>query len=242
MIFFTLVVWILAQDGEIDRLDGITLIGLFLFWQCFHIYEVLKDTAIGSSGWHPMIIIDLALILIGSWLTLFSVESVVSALLAREEGFLSSDQLVLLTGWLMVLPNAVLAFYYAIRDKGDVVYSSQIGDSHICIPLCIGLFAAFYPIQVPRIYERRAALYRQHRTRPLDLHRFPKKPPPTSRPRNIKRLQLRHLLAAQPRVQNNPRPTYGSLIKSRTGFEIDTAPPLQPDQLRRIDCKHLTRI
>ncbi|MGB0744768.1 MAG: sodium:calcium symporter [Opitutales bacterium] len=149
MVFFSLAVWVLGQDGQIDRFDGFALVGLFLFWQCFHIFEVLKENALTGKGWHPMILVDLALILIGSLLTLFSVDSIVNILLERSDGFLSRKQLGLLTGWLMVLPNAVLAFYYARKLRGDIVYSSQVGDGHICIPLCIGLFAIFHPIPLP---------------------------------------------------------------------------------------------
>lgn len=149
MIFFTLAVWVLGQDGQVDRFDGFALVGLFLFWQCFHVFEVLKENTRKGSGWHPMIIVDVALIFIGSLLTLFAVDSIVSELLERSDGFLSGQQLGLLTGWLMVLPNAVLAFYYAYKGRGDVVYSSQVGDGHICIPLCIGLFAIFKPMPLP---------------------------------------------------------------------------------------------
>ncbi|PXA05275.1 sodium:calcium symporter [Coraliomargarita sinensis] len=149
MIFFTLAVWVLGQDGQIDRFDGFALVGLFLFWQCFHIFEVLKENTRQGKGWHPMIVVDVILILMGSFLTLFAVDSIVNELLQRSDGFLSGQQLGLLTGWLMVLPNAVLAFYYAYKQRGDVVYSSQVGDGHICIPLCIGLFAIFKPMPLP---------------------------------------------------------------------------------------------
>jgi cation:H+ antiporter len=149
MIFFSLIVWVLGQDGEIDRFDGFTLVGLFLFWQSFHVFEVLKENTRTGSGWHPLIILDSFLILLGSLATLFAVENIVAAILARGDGFLGADQLGLLTGWLMVLPNAVLAFYYARKRRGDVVYSSQVGDGHICIPLCIGLYAVFNPLPVP---------------------------------------------------------------------------------------------
>jgi len=154
MVFFTLAVWVLGQDGRIDRFDGFALVGLFLFWQCFHVFEVLKENTRRGSAWHPMIVIDVALILSGSFLTFFAVDSIVDLLLQRSEGFLSGEQLGLLTGWLMVLPNAVLAFYYAYKRKGDVVYSSQIGDGHICIPLCIGLFAIFKPLPLPDFMAR----------------------------------------------------------------------------------------
>lgn len=148
MIFFSLVVWVLSRDGVIDRWDGAALVGLFLFWQSFHVLEVLKETARRGESWSPLIILDLALILAGSYATLISVDGVVRWILERETGFVSADYLGVFTGFLMVLPNAVLAFYYARQRRADVVYSSQVGDGHICIPLCIGLFAIFKPMPV----------------------------------------------------------------------------------------------
>ena len=154
MIFFSLTTWVLGEDGQIDRPDGFTLVGIFLFWQCFHVFEVLKENTRTGSSWSPMIAIDVALILCGSFCTLLSVEGVVDLIMKSQRGFFNADQLGLLTGWLMVLPNAVLAFYYAWRQQGDIVYSSQIGDGHICIPLCIGLFAIFQPIRMPNLFSQ----------------------------------------------------------------------------------------
>ena len=149
MLFFSLMVWVLAQDGQIDRYDGFALVGLFLFWQSFHVYEVLKENARGNSSWHPAILFDCALIFVGSYFTLISVDGFVAWIMKHESGFLGPSYLGLLTGWLMVLPNAVLALYYGWRNRGDVVYASQAGDGHICIPLCLGLFAIFKPIPLP---------------------------------------------------------------------------------------------
>ena len=53
----------------------------------------------------------------------------------------------------MVLPNGLLAFYYAWRGNPEVVYTSQVGDGHISIPLCIGIFALYRPIQVPPFFQ-----------------------------------------------------------------------------------------
>jgi cation:H+ antiporter len=153
MIFFSLIVWVLGQDGHIDRFDGFALVGLFLFWQCFQIFEVLKENTRTNSSWHSLIVFDIALILIGSFVTLLAVDGVVTAILQSEGSFIGPQQLGLLTGWLMVLPNAVLAFYYAYIRKADVVYSSQVGDGHICIPLCIGLFAIFKPMPLPAFFD-----------------------------------------------------------------------------------------
>jgi cation:H+ antiporter len=49
----------------------------------------------------------------------------------------------------MVLPNALLAFFYAARKRAEVVYASQVGDGHICVPFGIGLFAIFKPLPMP---------------------------------------------------------------------------------------------
>ena len=53
----------------------------------------------------------------------------------------------------MVVPNGLLAFYYARRGNPEVVYASQVGDGHICIPLCIGIFALYHPIQAPPFFQ-----------------------------------------------------------------------------------------
>ena len=51
-----------------------------------------------------------------------------------------------------MLPNAFIALYYTYLGRQDIVISSQIGDGHICIPMCIGLFAVFNPIQLPATF------------------------------------------------------------------------------------------
>ena len=33
-----------------------------------------------------------------------------------------------------------------------MVYASQIGDGHICIPLCVGLFAVLRPVPLPAFF------------------------------------------------------------------------------------------
>ena len=34
-----------------------------------------------------------------------------------------------------------------------MVYTSQVGDGHICIPLCIGIFALCRPIDTPAFFQ-----------------------------------------------------------------------------------------
>ncbi len=68
-------------------------------------------------------------------------------------GFVSAKYLGWLSGWLMVLPNGLLAFYYGWRGNPEVVYASQVGDGHISIPLCVGVFALYRPIQVTPFFH-----------------------------------------------------------------------------------------
>lgn len=144
--FFTGAVWLLAQDGRLNRGDGLTLIALFLFWQATQMFDVMKSNVRKNTTLPRSIALDLVLIGLGGLVSWFTIEGIVGWLLRSESGFLSATNLGWLTGWLMVLPNALMAFYYAWKRQPDIVYSSQVGDGHICIPLCIGLFAAFEPL------------------------------------------------------------------------------------------------
>src|ERR1700729_244691 len=45
VLFFTGTAWVLGSDGKIDFHDGLVLVALFPFWQCFHVFEVLKTNA-----------------------------------------------------------------------------------------------------------------------------------------------------------------------------------------------------
>ena len=53
----------------------------------------------------------------------------------------------------MVLPNAVLAVYYGWRGQPETVYASQIGDAHVSIPLCVGIYALFHPMVMPPFFQ-----------------------------------------------------------------------------------------
>ncbi|MDQ5978663.1 MAG: hypothetical protein QG602_1637, partial [Verrucomicrobiota bacterium] len=78
-----------------------------------------------------------------------SIDRLVGWISDQRTGFISRDNLGWVTGWLMVLPNAILALYWGWRRRADVVFSSQVGDGHICNPLCLGLFALAKPVAVP---------------------------------------------------------------------------------------------
>ncbi len=149
VLFFTGAAWLLGRDGRLDRTDGIALIGLFFFWQCVQVFDVLKHNVRQSVTFRAMFYVDALIVLVCSWFIYESLDWLVAWISAQKHGFVSSGNLGWLTGWLMVLPNAVLAIYWGWRRRADIVYSSQVGDGHICIPLCLGLYAVFAPVPVP---------------------------------------------------------------------------------------------
>ena len=167
VLFFTGAVWALGrhgqplipkgrapgQYGELNLGDGLVLVGLFFFWQCFHVFEVLKANVRQNKSFHWMLVVDLALLGIGAYATFVSVDWLVEWILKKQTGFVSVKHLGWLSGWLMVLPNALLALYYGWTKRPEVVYTSQVGDGHICIPLCLGLYALYHPLALPAFFK-----------------------------------------------------------------------------------------
>lgn len=153
VMFFSGAVWALGLDGRLNRADGIMLIGMFLFWQCFQVFDVLKHNVQAKKSFSLMFYADVLVVLLGAYGLYVSIDWLVEWLENRRGGFISGDNLGWLTGWLMVLPNALLALHWARKKRADVVYSSQVGDGHICIPLCLGIFALFKPLPVSDFAE-----------------------------------------------------------------------------------------
>lgn len=152
VLFFTGVVWALGRKGSLDLNDGFVLIGLFFFWQCFHVIEVLKSNVrLGKSqGWlWPF---DLAVLAVCAYGIYVSTDWLVAWLQNRHAGFVSATYIGWLSGWLMVLPNAVLAFYYGWRGKPETVYASQVGDCHVSIPLCLGVYTLYHTMTMPPFF------------------------------------------------------------------------------------------
>jgi cation:H+ antiporter len=152
--FFTGFVWAMGRKGELDFNDGLVLIGLFLLWQCFHVFEVLKQnvrTGKSALGW--MLPVDLALLAIGAYGIYVSTGWLVAWIGQSHTGFISAKHLGWLSGWLMVLPNALLAFYYGWYKQPEVVYTSQVGDAHVSIPLCLGVYVLYRPMDMPDFFH-----------------------------------------------------------------------------------------
>jgi cation:H+ antiporter len=153
ILFFTGTTWALGADGKIDFADGLVLVGLFFFWQCFHVFEVLKTNVRQNKSLGWMLPIDLALLAVGGYAIYVSTDWLVEWISKIHTGFISAKYIGWLSGWLTVLPNAILAVYYAWTKRPEIVYTSQVGDSHICIPLCIGVFALFRTIELPSFFS-----------------------------------------------------------------------------------------
>ena len=151
---FTGAVWALGHKGHLDFYDGLVLVGLFLFWQIFHVFEVLKaNVRQGTSAFDMMLPVNLALLAVGALAIYVSTNWLVEWLSHIKAGFISVKHLGWLSGWLMVLPNMVLAFYYAWRRQPEIVYASQVGDAHISIPLCLGIYALYHTMPMPPFFQ-----------------------------------------------------------------------------------------
>ncbi|HKI69499.1 MAG TPA: sodium:calcium symporter, partial [Verrucomicrobiae bacterium] len=153
MLFFTGAVWALGRKGRIEFYDGLVLVGLFLFWQCFHVFDVLKNNVRQGRSFSWMLPVDLALIGVGAYGIYVSTDWLVNWISHIHTGFISVKYLGWLSGWLMVLPNALLAFYYGWRGQPETVYASQVGDAHVSIPLCIGIYALYHALTVPAFFQ-----------------------------------------------------------------------------------------
>jgi len=154
VLFFTGAVWALGRKGSLNFNDGLVLIGLFLFWQCFHVFEVLKGNARqGKSSLGFMLVVDLLLLAVGAYAIYISTDRLVAWLSHIHTGFVSAKHLGWLSGWLMVLPNALLAVYYCWRKQPAVVYASQIGDAHVSIPLCLGIYTLYHTMSMPAFFH-----------------------------------------------------------------------------------------
>jgi len=153
LFLFTGTLWALAKDGVLDLYDGLVLVGLFVFWQVLHVFEVLKDNIRKSRSFHWSLLIDVVLLALSAYGVYYAVDHLVSWVATNHNPYLSFAKLGWFSGLLMVVPNAFLALYYTRLGRQDIVLSSQVGDGHICIPMCVGLFALFSPIHVPAFFQ-----------------------------------------------------------------------------------------
>lgn len=123
------------------------------------VFDVLKHNIRQRQSFGLMFYFDVLIVLAGAYGLYVSIDWLVAWLSAQPDGgFISAKHLGWLSGGLMVLPNALIAFYYALRGRADIVYASQVGDGHICIPLCLGLSAVLQPLAVPKFFDLSLAI------------------------------------------------------------------------------------
>lgn len=151
VLFFTGAVWALGRKGVLNANDGLVMVGLFLFWQCIHVVEVLKSNVRQgkSQGWiWP---VDLIVVVVCAYAVYVSIDWLVTWVPNCGIGFIVKHP-GWLSGWLMVLPNALLALYYGWRGQPETVYASQVGDCHVSIPLCLGVYTMFHDMAMPKFF------------------------------------------------------------------------------------------
>ena len=61
----------------LDFYDGLVLVGLFLFWQILHVFEVLKDNIRKNKSFHWSMLIDVALLAASAYCVYFAVDHLV---------------------------------------------------------------------------------------------------------------------------------------------------------------------
>jgi cation:H+ antiporter len=142
-LFFTGAFWAVAGDGVLTRRESFMLIGIFLFWQVFQVFDVMKYNVVKKQRQGFSILLDFLIVIAGGYIMFESIDWMVGWIVGMGDNFMGRGGLGWLSGWLMVLPNAFLAFYYTFKKRSDIAYSSQVGDGHICIPLCLGVYGLF---------------------------------------------------------------------------------------------------
>jgi cation:H+ antiporter len=149
VLFFTGVTWALARNGGLGFNAGLVLVGLFLFWQCFHVFDVLKSNVQKNKSFSWTLPLDLALLGIAAYAQYVSIDWLVHWLSQAH----SANYIGWFTGFLMVVPNGLFAVYYGWRGNPEIVYASQVGDGHVSIPLCVGIFALYKTLTLPAFFQ-----------------------------------------------------------------------------------------
>lgn len=150
-LFFAGACWTLGRDGRLDAVDGGVLVGAFAFWICVQAVDAMKYAAQSRRSPGAGVLVDLVLVIVAAGVLYTSIDWLAGWVVRAGAG-LPEGTIGWISGALMVVPNALLAFFYAAKGRGEMVYASQVGDGHICIPLCLGLAALLGPVTLPAAY------------------------------------------------------------------------------------------
>ena len=115
-------------------------------------FEILKNNVRKNRGFHWSIVLDLALITISAYGVYYSVDYLVDWMSYTKNPYIGVKDLGWLSGALMVVSNAFIALYDGLIGRQNIVVTSQVGDSHVCIPMCIGFFALFDKMTIPDFF------------------------------------------------------------------------------------------
>ena len=116
-------------------------------------FEILKNNVRKNRGFHWSIVLDLALIAISAYGVYYSVDYLVDWMSYTKNPYIGVKDLGWHSGALMVVSNAFIALYDGLIGRQNIVVTSQVGDSHVCIPMCIGFFALFDNMTIPGFFQ-----------------------------------------------------------------------------------------
>ncbi len=137
-----LLLW-MCRDGQITRLDGLGLVGLYAVSQLFSLRERGKVSKKQKLSFR-----DLSLIFLGLAIAAIMIQQSVALVSQGLQTFgesINMQQLGLLMGLLTVFPESFLMLRLALR-KGNLGISGLVGDCLVSIPLVIGLSSLLTPI------------------------------------------------------------------------------------------------
>jgi cation:H+ antiporter len=93
VLFFSGMLWILGQDGRLESRDGALLVGAFLFWQSFQVYDVLKNNLRQKTAFGLMFYLDAFIVLICAYAVHGSIDWMVPWLAKQQGSLLNAGNL-----------------------------------------------------------------------------------------------------------------------------------------------------
>ncbi len=146
---------LLMLDGDVSRLDGFVLLGVFGLYVLSILYKdaTIKirrqtDTDAEKSfkwiGTLAVMFFAAAAVYIGAELIVYGSQILVD-LLGSDALFVGT----VVVGLATVIPNAAVILFAAYQNQNDLSFGNLIGDCIASVPLTLGIMAVFNPIILP---------------------------------------------------------------------------------------------